>query len=252
LRILKGARNAFAFLTILPVGMDSDGLALAADYMPIFPLIGGFIGLVAGAVSWVLDLVLPSLLVGTIGLGAMLLMNGAQHVDGLLDFGDGIMCHGSRARKLRVMRDPKTGAGGFTLGWIILSGTAFAIASLHRGIVIQALVVSEAAGAFSMVFQAWAGHPAHKGMSSGFVAAMHSRWRNLRIFSSVLLLMLIALPTFFTVGLAVTCAAILVPSTMLLVSNRVFGGVTGDVIGATHEITRLVALAIILVGIGWL
>ncbi len=121
-------------------------------------------------------------------------MNGAQHVDGLLDFGDGIMCHGSRARKLSVMRDPQTGAGGFTLGWITLSATAFAIASLHRGIVIQAIVVSEAAGAFSMVFQAWAGHPAHKGMSSGFVTAMHSRWRNLRIVSSVLILMLIALP----------------------------------------------------------
>ena len=161
--------------------MDSDGLTLAAEYMPIFPLIGGFIGLVAGVLSWILDLVLPPLLVGTIGLGTILLMNGAQHVDGLLDFGDGIMCHGSRARKLSVMRDPQTGAGGFTLGWITLSATAFAIASLHRGIVIQAIVVSEAAGAFSMVFQAWAGHPAHKGMSSGFVTAMHSRWRNLRI-----------------------------------------------------------------------
>lgn len=231
--------------------MDSDGLSLAAEYMPIFPLVGGFIGLAAGVLSWILDLALPSLLVGTIGLGVILLMNGAQHVDGLLDFGDGIMCHGSRARKLRVMRDPQTGAGGFTLGWIILSATAFAIASLHRGIVIQAVVVSEAAGAFSMVFQAWAGHPAHKGMSSGFVSAMHSRWRNMRIVSSILMLMLIALPTLFTLGLVVTCAAVLVPSIMLRVSNRAFGGVTGDVMGATHELTRLVALAVILVGIGW-
>ncbi len=208
MRILKAIRNTLAFLTILPVGMDSDALTLAAEYMPIFPLIGGFIGFVAGVLSWILDLVLPPLLVGTIGLGTILLMNGAQHVDGLLDFGDGIMCHGSRARKLSVMRDPQTGAGGFTLGWITLSATAFAIASLHRGIVIQAIVVSEAAGAFSMVFQAWAGHPAHKGMSSGFVTAMHSRWRNLRIISSVLILMLMALPTLLTLGLAVTCAAV--------------------------------------------
>jgi adenosylcobinamide-GDP ribazoletransferase len=251
LRILKAIRNTLAFLTILPVGMDSDGLTLAAEYMPIFPLIGGFIGLVAGGLSWILDLVLPPLLVGTIGLGTILLMNGAQHVDGLLDFGDGIMCHGSRARKLSVMRDPQTGAGGFTLGWITLSATAFAIASLHRGIVIQAIVVSEAAGAFSMVFQAWAGHPAHKGMSSGFVTAMHSRWRNLRILSSVLILMLIAFPTLLTLGLAVTCAAVLVPSIMLHVSNRAFGGITGDVMGATHEMTRLVSLVIILAGFGW-
>ena len=232
--------------------MDSDGLSLAAEYMPIFPIIGGFIGLIAGSLIWFLDLALPSLLVSTIGLGVILLINGAQHIDGLLDFGDGIMCHGSRARKLKVMRDPQTGAGGFTLGWITLSATVFAIASLNRGIVIQALVVSEAAGAFSMVFQAWAGYPAHKGMGGGFVAAMHSRWRNMRLVSSILILMMIALPTLFALGLAVACATILVSSIMLHVSNRAFGGVTGDVMGATHELTRLVALAVILVGIGWL
>ena len=252
MEILKATRNVFAFLTILPVGMDRDGLTLAADYMPIFPIIGAFIGLVAGVLVWFLDLVLPSLLLGTIGLGVILLMNGAQHIDGLLDFGDGIMCHGSRARKLKVMRDPQTGAGGFTFGWFTLSATVFAIASLTRGVLIQALVVSEAAGAFSMVFQAWAGHPAHKGMGSGFVAAMHSRWRNLRVVSSLLILILIAFPTLFTLGLAVTCAAVIVPSIILHVSNKAFGGVTGDVMGATHELTRLVALVVILVGFGWL
>ena len=232
--------------------MDPDGLRLAAKYMPIFPIIAGIIGLVGGIIVWCLDPVLPSLLAGTIGLGVILLINGAQHVDGLLDFGDGIMCHGSRARKLKVMRDPHTGAGGFTLGWVILSATVFAIAALTRTIVIQALVISEAAGAFAMVFQAWAGHTAHKGMSSGFVDAMHSHWRIMRIISSTLILLAIALPVSFTLGLVVACAAVLVSSIMLNVSNRAFGGITGDVMGATHEVTRLVTLVVILVGTSWL
>jgi len=252
LRISRAARNVFAFLTIIPIGMDPDGLRLAAKYMPIFPIIAGIIGLVGGIIVWCLDPVLPSLLAGTIGLGVILLINGAQHVDGLLDFGDGIMCHGSRARKLKVMRDPHTGAGGFTLGWVILSATVFAIAALTRTIVIQALVISEAAGAFAMVFQAWAGHTAHKGMSSGFVDAMHSHWRIMRIISSTLILLAIALPVSFTLGLVVACAAVLVSSIMLNVSNRAFGGITGDVMGATHEVTRLVTLVVILVGTSWL
>jgi adenosylcobinamide-GDP ribazoletransferase len=251
LRILRAARNTFAFLTILPVGMDSDGLTVAANYMPIFPLVGGFIGLVVGCLCWILHLVLPALLVGILGVGVILLMNGAQHVDGLLDFGDGIMCHGSRALRLRVMRDPQTGAGGFALGWVILSATAFAIAGLSQSIVIQALAVSEAAGAFSMVFEAWAGHAAHKGMSSNFVIFMRSRKRNLRLVSSVLILLLIAVPIMSGPGIAVICAAILVPTFMMLLSNRAFGGITGDIMGATHEITRLVSLAVILVGMGW-
>jgi len=240
-------------LTILPVGTDRDGLATAAQYMPIFPLIGAFIGLIGGLVAWVLNTILPSLLVGTIALAVMLVLNGAQHVDGLLDFGDGIMCHGSRSRKLKAMQDHQTGAGGFTLGWIILSATAFAIASLRRDILIQSLVVSEAAGAFSMVLQAWAGHPAHKGLSSGFVTAMHSSWRNLRIFSSLLILILIAIPVLHpSLGLAATCTALIIPSIMIQISNREIGGVTGDVMGATHEMTRLVVLTVILAGINWL
>jgi adenosylcobinamide-GDP ribazoletransferase len=231
--------------------MDSDGIALAAQYMPLFPIIGVFIGLVAGTFAWVLELILPSLFVSTLSLGILLLLNGMQHVDGLLDFGDGVMCHGSRARKLKVMRDPQTGAGGVTLGWIMLSATAFAIASLSRGIVIQSLILAEAAAAFSMVFEAWAGHTAHEGMSSNFVNAMHSRQRNLRLISSVLILLLIAVPIMPALGIGIICAAVLVPTFMIHVSNRAFGGITGDVMGATHEITRLVSLAVILVGMGW-
>ena len=231
--------------------MDSDGIALAVQYMPLFPIIGAFTGLVAGTFAWVLESILPSLFVSALSLGTLLLLNGMQHVDGLLDFGDGLMCHGSRARKLKVMRDPQTGAGGVTLGWITLSATAFAIASLSRGIVIQSLILAEAAAAFSMVFEAWAGHIAHKGMSSNFVTAMHSRQRNLRLVSSVLILLLIAVPIMSGLGIAVICAAVLVPTFMIHVSNRTFGGITGDIMGATHEITRLVSLAVILVGMGW-
>ena len=231
--------------------MDPDGLTLAAEFMPIFPIIGAIIGLIGGVLIWLLQPALPPLLASTIGLGVIVLMNGAQHVDGLLDFGDGIMCHGSRARKLKVMQDPHAGAGGIALGWIILTATVFAIGPLTRNIVIQALIVSEDSGAFAMVFQAWRGHAAHKGMSSGFVTAMHSRWRNVRLVSAGLILILIAVPALFTLGLAVVCTAVLVPAIMLHASNKAFGGITGDVMGATHEITRLASLIIILAGFAW-
>jgi adenosylcobinamide-GDP ribazoletransferase len=217
--------------------MDNDGLVLAAEYMPVFPIIGALIGLIAGTVGWILQAVLPRLLASILTLGVLLLLNGAQHVDGLLDFGDGIMCHGSRNRKLRVMRDPNTGAGGFTLGWIILSATAISIASLSRGVLIQSLTTSEAAATLSMVFEARTGSAAHKGMSSGFIAAMHGRWSNLRLALSVLLLVLIAIPLLHTVGVAVIGVAVIVPVIMTNVSDRAFGGVT---------------LTVVLVGMQWL
>jgi adenosylcobinamide-GDP ribazoletransferase len=231
--------------------MDTDGISIAAEWMPIFPLVGAFTGLVAGILTWSLESMLPPLLVGALGLGVIVLLNGAQHVDGLLDFGDGVMCHGSKTRKLQVMRDPQTGAGGFAFGWLVLSASVFAIASLSRGVVVQSLLVSEAAASFSMVFEARAGKAAHKGMSNVFVTSMNSNRRNLRVTLSAFLLVLMAVPAMFTTGLLVIGVAVIIPLIMLLLSSREFGGITGDVMGATNELTRLASLTIILVGIRW-
>jgi adenosylcobinamide-GDP ribazoletransferase len=226
--------------------MDEDGIAQAAEFMPIFPIVGAFVGLVSGVATWSLELVLPSSVVGVLGLGVILLLNGVQHVDGLLDFGDGIMCHGSRDRKLRIMRDPATGAGGFSIGLVVLLATAFAIADISRNMVIQAIVASEAAAKFSMVFEAWKGTSAHKGMSTPFVSAMHLRNRNWRLALSILLLILVVVGTLGVVGLGVVSISVIATLIVVTGSNRAFGGITGDVLGATNELTRLASLLILL------
>jgi adenosylcobinamide-GDP ribazoletransferase len=231
--------------------MGVDGFSLAAEFMPIFPLVGALAGLIGGAFTWGLESVLAPELSSTLGLGLILLLNGAQHVDGLLDFGDGIMCHGSRARRLRVMRDPQTGAGGFTLGLIILASSIFAISSLNRSALVSALIVSESASKYSMVFQTWIGKAAHRGMSEQFMESMRKHG-NSKILLSTGFLLLIALPMLNLAGLLVTLAALGVSSLMAVISNRAFGGITGDVMGATNEITRLASIAAILAGMRWL
>jgi adenosylcobinamide-GDP ribazoletransferase len=226
--------------------MDRDGVAQAASYMPLFPLIGAVTGLIAGVVVWGLELVLPQLVAGTIGLGILILINGAQHVDGLLDFGDGIMCHGSASGKLRVMRDPTTGAGGLSLGLIILATAAFSIAAIPARLIIPALIVSESAARFSMVLAAASGKSAHKGMNSLFVEAMHDK-RALRLGLSCVIILAISLLALGSGGVAVVIGAMLTALGMVIVSNRHFGGLTGDVLGATNEITRTISLILILV-----
>jgi len=232
--------------------MDNDGLAIVAQFMPIFPLVGALTGLIGGTFTRAMELIFTPQLSGTLGLGLILLLNGAQHVDGLLDFGDGIMCHGSRSRKLRVMRDQQTGAGGFTLGIIVVIATIFTIASLNRNIIIEAFVVSESASNFSMVVQAWMGRSAHRGMASQFIGSMQLKHRNAKIALSTVFLLLISVALLNLTGLLVTFAALGVSIVILVISNRAFGGITGDVMGATNEITRLVSLLLIPVGLAWL
>ena len=231
--------------------MDEDGITQAAEYMPLFPIIGAAIGFVNGALVWALQPFLPSLVVGMLGLGFILLLTGVHHTDGLLDFGDAVMYHGSPEDKMRVMHDPQTGAGGLSLGLVVLSTTAFGIAALDRSIIIQSLVASEAAAKFSMVFQAWAGKSARKGLNTPFVESMHTRWRVLRLATAFSLLLATSLLALQVTGIIVTLAAVLVAAIMLMISAKQFGGTTGDAMGATNELTRLVSLLVIPVTTKW-
>ena len=248
--ILSGLKNSIAFLTILPVGMDEDGIVQAASYMPLYPIIGAIIGLLAGIGVWLLRLILPQLISAAVGIGLLLLINGAQHMDGLLDFGDGVMFHGSRSGKLRVMRDPTTGAGGFAVGSVVLLVTVFSIAAIPSTLIMAGLLVAEASAKFAMVLATAIGKSAHKGMSTIFVESMHSR-RGLRLGVSFGILITISYLALMSAGIIVVAGAAVTASVMVAVSNRNFGGLTGDVLGATNEIARASSLLLVLVFLKW-
>jgi adenosylcobinamide-GDP ribazoletransferase len=252
LHVLGGLKNALAFLTIIPVGMDEDGIIQAANYMPSFPVIGALIGLATGGLVWSLQAYLPSLIVGMLGLGFILLLTGVHHADGLLDFGDAMMVLGSPEEKMQVMRDYQTGAGGLCLGLVVLSATAFSIAALDRSIIIQSLVASETSSKFAMVLQAWAGKSARKGLNTPFLEAMHGKWRSARLAVAFFLTLAFSLAALQIVGLVVILAGLLVAGIVLVISKRELGGLTGDVMGATNELVRFASLLVILVIPRWL
>ena len=249
--MLKEIKNLFSFLTAIPVSMDEDMLTDAAKSMFLFPLIGAFIGLLAGLFGWVTSQVLPSLVVGGLVLGLLLLITGLHHTDGLLDFGDGVMAHGSSERKIEIMHDQLTGAGGLSLGILTFLITALSIAKINTNLIIQSLVVVEISAKLSMVVGAWAGKAVHQGMSSSFLEAMHGKNGTTRLVAALAISFGIAIPLLWLAGVVTVLAAIIVSLVMVEISHRNFKGVTGDVLGATNELTRMVSLIILLVVIGW-
>ncbi len=106
---LKQLKNLLSFLTVFPVSMDENLLSDCANNMWAFPLIGAFLGLLAGLFGWVASIFLPSLVIGALTLALLLWMTGLHHTDGLLDFGDGVMVHGTAEKKIAVMHDQLTG-----------------------------------------------------------------------------------------------------------------------------------------------
>jgi len=249
--MIKELKNLIAFLTIIPVGMDPDFLVDAASYMYLFPVVGALIGLLVGLFAWLLFHVLSALIVGVLTLGFILLITGLHHTDGLLDFGDGVMYQGSPEKKIKIMHDQQTGAGGLALGLVTMLTTALCIAGLSMSLIIQSLIVSEVSAKLAMMIGAWVGKSAHEGMNTYFVNAMHGRYRNLRLITALTISFGIAVPLLWITGFAALITGLVTALIMVWVSNRHFRGVTGDVMGAMNELARMASLIMILAVVRW-
>jgi adenosylcobinamide-GDP ribazoletransferase len=249
--VIKEVKNLVTFLTVIPVGMDQNCLPDAANYMWLFPLVGAFIGLLTGTTAWLLLNILESSIVGILTLGFLLLITGLHHTDGLLDFGDGLMYQGPAERKIKIMHDQQTGAGGLSLGIITILATAFCIAQLTRAIIIQGLIISEASAKLAMVVMAWVGKSAHKGMNTYFVNAMHGPYRNIRLAAAFFIAYGIATYLMQAAGFAAIIATLVVAMVLVEISNKHFKGITGDVFGAGNELARLASLLVILAVVKW-
>lgn len=251
LKIFNGIKSAIAFLTIVPVGMESDCWAVAADHMYLFPLVGALIGFLGGLFAWLLRLVLPDLIAGMLTLGFLLLITRLHHTDGLLDFGDGLMSQGPPQEKIKIMHDQRTGAGGLALGSITLLTTALCIAELNVGIILLSLLISEISAKLAMVLSASAGRSAHGGMNTPFVEAMHGRYGRLRLTIASIISFGLTVPLLRIAGSVAVIAGMVTSLTIVWIANRHFGGVTGDVFGATNELARMVSLIAIMVMVEW-
>ncbi|MEM3666717.1 MAG: adenosylcobinamide-GDP ribazoletransferase [Candidatus Bathyarchaeia archaeon] len=240
--MIKEIKNLLAFLTVFPMGMDDDCLVDAANYMYLFPAFGALIGTIAGLFALALTYFLPNLIVGVVACGFILLITGLHHTDGLLDFGDGLMCQGPPEKKIKAMHDKQTGTGGFMLGLITVLITALCISQLKRYIILQSLITSEVSAKLAMVILAWGGKSAHEGMNTYFVNAMHSNHRKLRLIISLAISFGAAFLALKTAGLIAIVISLVAALIMLWASNCHFNGVTGDVMGAANDLTRMASL----------
>ena len=235
--------------------MDKDLLTDCARNMWAFPLIGAFLGLLAGLFGWVAYHFLPDIVAGALVLAVLLWMTGLHHMDGLLDFGDGVMAHGTFERKIEVMHDRFTGAGAIGLVLMTYLVTALAFGELGRNVsfgnfdvplVVPALIVVELCAKLSMVVAARAGKSVHQGMNSPFLEAMHGPEGNLRLAAALVISFVIAVPLLGLTGIFVVVAGLITGLVMVAVAHKHFNGVTGDVFGATNELTRLVCVVVLL------
>lgn len=237
--MLKEIGSVFSFLTILP--SSNTSLENVAKYMYVFPIVGIVIGLLIGSLGFGLSFFLDPLLVSLLVVTSTAILTGIHHADGLADFADGLMVKGSKSKKLEAMKDLSTGSAGIVGIVLYLIGLIITI-SLTTGFdLFKAILISEILAKFSMVLMASLGYSASVGSNSPFVKIMKDKRKLMLAF----IIMIIPISIFGeTTGLIMLGVTVVVTISLLALSTRSFGGITGDVLGTTNEITRLSSLMV--------
>ncbi len=225
----------FSFLTIVPSG--SHTLEDTAKNMHAFPAIGLLMGFVLGMAGLGLYYAgVDHIIAAFFLVAATMLITGLHHTDGLADFADGLMRRGTISEKLAAMRDVSVGTGGVAAITLYVAAMVAALSVADGEAIFWILLFGESSAKFSMVLVASVGSSSKTGSSVPFVRAMRHRWR-LYVASATALapLALFGGPVAIAAIACSSIAAVLI----VILAERGFGGITGDVIGAANEIGRV-------------
>ena len=241
--MLRGIKNAFLFLTILPLpflkdtGCTEEEVGKSTAYFPL-------VGLIKGILIYWLYLIFrglyPAEVVAMLLLIAYVAMNGAFHLDGLSDTFDALASRKDRDSCLRIMKDSTSGPIGSVsiILDLLLKAVLFYVAvKTNRA---ESLIVFSVAGAWSMVVSMYYGRSARdKGL--GYLFIKYTGRQEYYISTAIMLLSVVFMAAFFR-GLASVLVCLLSALALTALFTRRFGGLTGDTLGAVAEINELIFL----------
>lgn len=236
--LLRNVRDLLAFFTVLPVGGGS--IEGAAKTFWLYPLVvGAVVGSLAGLAGYGLWLIAPEL-GGAAAYVVATALTGFHHLDGLLDFGDAIMVRGGQAKRLQVMKDKFVGAGGVGTALLTMLLAFHASSLLGGSSIVATFLFIESFARLTPVTLSYLGtSPEPRGL--GHMFSSEIRGHSLRYLASLLSLVPVALLSPLR-ALALYIASLAVGALLTRISTKLLGGITGDVMGASVEISRCLML----------
>ena len=250
-----GWRLAVGTLTALPVRPPSvvdrrrAGLAMLMAPLAVLPL-----ALAIAAIAVAGDQVgLPTLAIALLALGAIALGNRGLHLDGLSDVADGLTASYDRERSLAVMKTGTSGPAGGVAIFFVLGLQTVGLASLlgssdlWSGAALAGLAVC--ASRLALLGCCLRGIPAARvdGLGTTYTQTVSPALAGVLLVIAAAILSVTAHWAgldWWRGAVAIGVAAVVVAVVLRRVVRR-FGGVTGDVFGATIELS-LAALLVAL------
>ena len=274
-KALRVFRGLMAFLTAIPFKMDESFLDISARYMFLFPVIGAIIGFIVGLYARFTNNVLfflfgyintivfsgsHQVLFGFIAKGLasamtvafILVIIGLQHTDGLVDVGNALgIRKASLKEKMEIAHVWTVTRTGAFFAILVSFFTLLLIFLTNTDAVIQSLIVAEVSAKLAMVTTAWQGTSPpqsleeKRGKGRSFIDFM--RKNNGLYAISLIISLAVSVSLFGLSGVFAVAAGMLVGGFMTILGKQVFGGVNGDIFGATNEIARMFALFVLVI-----
>ena len=144
-------KSGFGWLSTIPVGISMEGIEALMRHVYVFPLVGLVLGAILGAAAYIAGQVLPVHLVAVVVIVAIYKLCGINHIDGLADFGDGVIAHGSREKKVAAMKDVNLGTGGAVFIAVILLACFATVSGISAKLLPLALLVAEVSAKEAMI-----------------------------------------------------------------------------------------------------
>ncbi len=235
---------AWNFLTVIPLPFSIQSHVQPQMFAASFgwyPFVGFLLGTILVFSDRLLMSIFTESVVNTILIILLVMLTGALHQDGLADTIDSVAGGKNSEHRLAILRDSRIGAIGAT-GLILALGLRYVgLANLPPGSRESLLLCMPALGRWSMVVGAW--RVSYPRVEGGVAAAFiqHVSFRD--VFMATMIAgigLLWAIHPLNAVVLLLSVVGII----RLLVwgASRLFGGVTGDILGSMNEVTEIAFL----------
>ncbi|MHB1485588.1 MAG: adenosylcobinamide-GDP ribazoletransferase [Saccharofermentanales bacterium] len=250
---LKSLAICLSMYTIIPMpNVVWDGAGMKKVFC-FFPLIGLIIG--GAEYGWFyLSAVLgfSNLLYAVIAAVIPLIITGGIHMDGFIDTCDAIFSYGDPAKKLEIMKDPRTGAFGVIGCVVYLLVTTGLFSQIYNnsaalGLLAGGFFISRCLGGLAIVSLKTA-----KSSGLAYLFSDNAGKKTVRIMlTGFLLICSVVLFYRFAIlyGVALLCFFSFLTWFRSFTSKQ-FGGITGDLIGFLVLSVEFIFIAVAAIGAG--
>ena len=236
---MSGFLHAAAFLTRVPVrGPDGPPPSSAVRW---FPLVGALVGLVTAAVYWGGEWLAGPVVGASVAVAAQVLVTGAFHEDGLADTADAAGGW-SREERFRILDDPRHGTYGvIVLVLVVLIRTAaVAVLAPEEAWVVLPAVHALSRGA-AVALMGLVPPASEHGLGASSVRSLAGR----DVTAGAVIAAALGTALLGTWVLAVGATVAVVAAGMAVYARRTLGGIAGDLLGATQQLTDVASLVLL-------